>query len=192
MGYRNREKEVKLKVIGTNNRAHVDKLIQELFREEIERSILDRSKDVYWGLNTRGKFIRVRYMAGEDGRGQMTIKDRDKGIVSDRIEIDVHVDSADQCVLALSSALGPNHGVIDKTYSVLFLDEQTDTNISVYKVTGDDRVFVEVEARRNDVVEKIVRKLEKGLPFKLERSPHSLFDIFIAPTAKRMIKRWFK
>jgi hypothetical protein len=190
MGYRNREKEIKLRVDGTTSRTLVDKLVQEMFKDHIERSILASSKDVYWGLPSKNnKFIRVRYMAGENGKGQMTIKDRDKGIVSDRIEIDVSVDSADQCVLALTAALGRPHGVIHKTYSVLFLDEEKETNISVYKVTGDDRVFVEVEARRNDIVEKIVRRIEKELPFKTERSTESLFDIFIADAAKKALKR---
>lgn len=188
MGYRNREKEIKMSVVGTDDRNAVDHAVRALFKDEIVDTVQARSKDIYWHCpgNRTDRFIRVRFMAGSGGKGQLTVKVTDRGDIKDRIEIDVPVDDAEKCVQLLTLALGENNGTVEKYYSVLFLDKDDhDNNISVYRVTGDTTVFVEVEARRSAQVDSVVKKLTDQLSYKLEREERSIYDIFIAKKAKK-------
>jgi adenylate cyclase class IV len=142
------------------------------------KTIVGDSSDVYW-LPSRpvtADFIRVRYHPA--GGGQITVKHEDKKDNLDRVEIDVDVQDPDQAVKMLKAAEGPPVGVLRKKYTVFFVDND-DTNVSVYKVRGDSRVFVEIEAKKEKVVNELVGTVRDGAKYKLRRVASSLFSMFI-------------
>ncbi len=174
MGYRNREIEKKFLAPGLTLEEGMAKIRSAL--TEWDSILTDASRDYYWsprGLNA--DFIRLRYMP--EGDGQLTIKQADKDGNTDRVEIDVRVDDPDQCRKLLEHLMGPPTGSIYKEYHVFFLDKR-DTTISLYRVRGDKRVFVEVEARTIERVERLEKLV--GTVMSLERELRSLYQIFVA------------
>jgi len=183
MGYKNREIEVKLLVLGTSSMKTVNGHLESLFPDP-EDLIIGKSKDVYFLPPPKSKvdFARVRYYPDKDG-GQMTIKASDKGNNVDRVEIDVEVSDCDQSVKFLSSLLGTEpSGTLTKRYIVYFLDKR-DTTVSLYQVVGDSRVFLEVEARSMDKVNRLLAELKKTVPFEMQQVHSSLFQLFVEKSA---------
>lgn len=175
MGHNNREIEMKLVARGHTDLSKLSDLIgSNLKSVKITRGA---SKDVYWKAPGGKKdFIRVRFM--EDGRAQITLKRIDKGDTFDRVEIDLEASDPDQAVTLLESLLGKPMGIVKKAYTVFWADTK-DTTVSAYKVFGDKRVFVEIEARSKAKVETLRTHLEKKAGLKLERINKSLFQIFV-------------
>jgi|GEM_PF-5685609 len=176
MGYKNREIEIKLLVKGCNSLKKIDNFCRELFKPI--HTITDERTDYYWPA-IAVDFVRVRQMEkSKKGKGQMTVKKCDKGSNLDRLEIDLDVIDVDQAIKLKSAEYGKPPKKLKKRYTVLFLDN-FDTNVSIYQVVDDKKVFVEVESRSLKKVNKIVNILKKSLPFPLEIIKKSLYDIFI-------------
>lgn len=186
MGYKNREIEVKLEVQGTSSINLVNREIDSLFSDVRFKLIEGFSADTYWNkVNNPHKlgFFRVREM--EDGTCQLTVKEQDKGNNLDRIEIDLSShDTPKQAKLLMTQLLGPSIGVIKKKYYVHILDSKHEERptVSVYKISGDDRVFVEIEAHSKKEVDRLLESVDfrfqaKGMTLKTETN--SLFSIFI-------------
>lgn len=183
MGYKNREIEVKLLMQNVASMKAVDKHLQEMFPDP-EDLIIGKSKDVYFfpPEGSKADFARVRFFPDRDG-GQMTIKWSDKGNNVDRVEIDVEVSDCDQAVSFLEAFTGQKaSGVINKRYIVYFLDKR-DTTVSLYQVVNDSRVFLEVEARRMEKVDKLLEDIKKHIPYSAERVNKSLFQLFVEKSA---------
>jgi hypothetical protein len=177
MGYQNREKEVKMLVIGCSDRAKLDRICRRAFKPISVINKVTRT-DFFW--KARGAdFTRIRQMGTSfTGWGQMTVKKTDRGDISDRIEIDLEVKDVGQAVRLKICETGKKPRTITKTYTILFLDTN-ETNISVYQVKGSKHVFIEVEARTSKVVQKVLRKLHKAIPFEMKRMQNSLYDMFV-------------
>lgn len=176
MGHKNREIEKKF-TVDNGNLDEVQSLIYQTLGDKNVDSILhDASRDYYWdtpkGLNA--DFIRLRIMP--DDTAQLTLKHTDKGDNTDRIEIDVPVGSPDQGRAFLNHLIGESTGSVYKEYYVFFLDKR-DTTVSVYRVRGDKRIFVEIEARSLERVEKLVERV--GTTVVLNPEARSLYQIFI-------------
>jgi adenylate cyclase class IV len=174
MGYGNREIEKKFVALGELH----------LVSQSIERAlgypstvIKDESGDLYWHPHKgmKADFVRLRFMP--DGTGQLTTKRADRGSNTNRIEIDVEVVDPHQCEKFLSQILGESCGSVYKQYHVYFLDDK-DTSVSVYQVQGDDRVFVEVEAKSVSRVNQLIKQVSCSVSMKLER--RSLYQLFIS------------
>lgn len=190
MGYKNREIEVKLLVDsdkGFNeiNRRVVD-FVESIYPEY--STVVGKSYDLYWNppKGSKPDFVRLRR---SDGRGAViTVKESDKGNNTDRVEIDLDVDNYDQSLELLSSLHGEPKK-LSKKYYVYFL-ENSDTNISVYQVSGDSRVFIEVEGRSLRRVKKLCSGLNKmfsvGLVARLIKVNSSLFDIFVMEKSAKL------
>jgi adenylate cyclase class IV len=177
VGYNNREIELKLEVKNAKSIEDVSKRLEKIFN--YTKSIKGKSKDVYWetGDNSKADFVRLRLYP--DSSPQVTVKYTDKGTNFDRVEIDLNVDSAKNAVHLINSLFGKPKGSIVKEYQVYFLDEE-DSNISVYKVKDDPRVFIEIEARTKKKVLDISKSVKKYSPeLKTFLVGKSLFELFI-------------
>lgn len=195
MGYKNREKEKKFRLTYMNDpgRRISLKKAQSIFNEiykkmaEVEYNpIIGSSEDLYWNppfpKKYKANFVRLRKL--DRLRGQMTVKGKDKGSNIDRIEIDLAVDTA-QAYELITSFLGKEAGVVDKTYIVYRMDEHIsghDDNISIYQVKRDKSVFVEVEARSHAVMNKLIFDLSsilRGYGLALIHESRSLYEMFV-------------
>ena len=164
MGFLNREIELKLVAKGQTSLEQVADLIASKIRAK--KTLAGFSKDIFWKApHGRKDFVRLRYLDG--GKAQVTLKRIDKGDNFDREEIDLEVQDPDQARELLSSLLGEPLGAVKKTYKVFWTDTK-DTTISVYKVNGDARIFIEIEARS--------RKKVLGLKIALERRTKICFN----------------
>jgi adenylate cyclase class IV len=179
MGYRNREIETKLEVIGTPSLDKVAKSVDRIFGYKCTKTIVDRKKDVYWKTPKESKadFVRLRHL--EDGRAHVTVKFADKGSNENRVEIDLVVDDPQQAYALLAQVFGKPKGTIDKRYFVYFLEDEH-TTVSVYRVMGDRTVYIEAEAKSLRRMGSIVRRLGKQLPWKLKKLNKSLYQIYLA------------
>ncbi|NBP13540.1 hypothetical protein EBU95_03960 [bacterium] len=176
MGYNNREIEVKMLVKGCKSLKRVEKLCLGLFKPI--NVITDQRTDYYWAAPATD-FVRVRQMEkNKNGHGQMTVKKTDRGSNFDRLEIDLDIFNVNQAVRLKTAEYGKKPKKLKKKYTILFLD-RLDTNISVYQIDKDKRIFVEVESRNARKVNKLVKILQNRLPFPLEVIRKSLYDIFI-------------
>jgi hypothetical protein len=174
LGYKNEEIEKKYIVTKGNMNSIFSQLLV-IFKNPISIS-QNVSSDFYWhlpdNLKGNGDFIRVREFPRF--KGELTVKKAKVNNVH-RIEIDVPVDSR-QAKHFANQLFGLPAGVIRKHYKVLILDKY-DTMVSIYKVTGDKRIFLEIEARtlkKVDTVEKIVLK-----SLDMTYEPKSLYQLFL-------------
>jgi adenylate cyclase class IV len=176
MGYRNREVEKKYVVEKTTMKITIENM-RELLGPVVD-VLQNGSKDFYWrtpkGCNA--DFIRLRNMP--DGSAQLTVKHADKIGNTNRVEIDVEItkEQVPQTAKFLDQVFGKTNGSVYKEYYVFFLDDK-DTTVSVYRVRGDKRVFVELEARNLDGVNKLEKLIGEKVILKYE--PRSLYQIFI-------------
>lgn len=181
MGHKNREIEVKLLAKTDKGYSGVVKDVRKILTKAGKRpnkTIVGDSSDVYWlpSRTANADFMRVRYHP--EGGGQLTVKHEDQGDNLNRVEIDVDVKDPDQAVKFLTAANGPPIGTLRKKYTVFYVD-RFDTNVSVYKVRGDKRVFVEIEARKEVLVDELVSIIRNGVRYKLPGVASSLFWMFI-------------
>lgn len=177
MGHKNREIEKKYVIADqTKTYNQVLTLFNTFFLEEADLVIKGAGRDDYWHPMDPSKadFIRVRPMP--DGSCQLTIKYTDKGSTLDRVEIDVPIKEPAQAHAFMSQLAGPMAGGIFKKYTVFMMD-QKDTSISLYKITGDSRVFVEIEARSVGKVDKLYRAVNEIIS--ITHEPRSLYQLFL-------------
>lgn len=176
MGHKNREIEVKMLVKGCKSLKKIEKHCISMFTPL--HVISDQRTDYYWPAPATD-FVRVRQMErSKKGRGQMTVKKTDRGCNFDRLEIDLDIHDVDQAIKLKTAEYGKEPKKLKKKYVIMFLDK-IDTNVSVYQVDKDRRVFVEVESRNARKVNNLVKTLKTKLPFPLEIIRKSLYDIFI-------------
>ena len=175
MGYKNRE--IEKKYVVANSRLTFKKvcdLVEGLFEKA---SFLEKgsSKDFYWHSPrpSAADFISLRNMP--NGTGQLTLKRADRGSNINRIEIDVEVQDPKQTRKFLAQLLGSPIGTIHKDYSALFIDDH-DTNVSVYKIKGNPKVFIEIEARSLSLVNKISKLISSVIEMRQEK--RSLYQLF--------------
>lgn len=179
MGFMNREIERKFIVKDVAQMKTVNNYLDRTYSDP-EEVIIGKSKDVYFNPpnDSKADFARVRFFP-DSKKGQLTLKSSDKGNNVNRIEIDVEVEDADQAVEFCKALLNREpSGIINKRYIVYILDKR-DTTVSLYQIVGDSRVFLEVEARTLDKVDKVLAEIKKDLPYELESVGKSLFQIFV-------------
>jgi adenylate cyclase class IV len=175
MGWKNREIERKFVVPGSS----LDQCIENVKKvlSNWDHDIHEASSDFYWRplKGMKGDFIRVRFMP--DGSGQLTVKEADRGENTNRVEIDVVVEDPNQCRKFWEHLIGPSTGAVCKEYKVFFLDKDETTTISVYRVRGDKRIFLEVEAKTLAEVDRLVKLIEKAVTLNPETK--SLYQLFV-------------
>jgi hypothetical protein len=176
MGFRNREIEIKMLVKGCKSLLDLEKICISIFSPM--HIIKDSRTDYYWPAPATD-FVRVRQMEkNKNGRGQMTVKKTDKGCNFNRLEIDLDILNVNQAIRLKTAEYGMSPKKLKKRYVILFLDN-VETNISIYQIYKDERIFVEIESRNAKKVNNLVKLLKKNLPFDLENVKKSLYDIFI-------------
>jgi adenylate cyclase class IV len=179
MGYKNREIEKKYVVADSKHTfKKVCDLVDALFKNTIF-SEKGSSKDFYWHSPrpSAADFIRLRNMP--DGTGQLTLKRADRGSNINRIEIDVEIPNPKQTHKFLNQLLGRPVGTIHKDYSALFIDNN-ETSVSVYKIKGNPKVFIEIEARSLSLVNKISKQISSVIEMRQEK--RSLYQLFFRET----------
>lgn len=177
MGYKNREIELKLEVKNVKKIEDVTKKLEKIFN--YRKTVKGKSKDLYWGASKSSKADFVRLRLYPDGLPQVTVKYTDKGSNFDRVEIDVNVDDAENAIQLMNSLFGKPKGEIVKEYQVYFLDKE-DSNISVYKIKNDPRIFLEIEARSKEKVLEISNSVKQYSPeLSVKRVGKSLFQLFL-------------
>lgn len=173
MGYRNHEIEKKYTVNGHTLVSSFN-LLKKLLTSY--RTDSDTSTDVYWhipaNLKAKADFIRVRRF--DNKHGELTVKKALKGNTH-RIEIDL-LANPKQSIALVDQLIGKRAGTITKTYKVLVLDK-IGTTVSLYRVKNDKRIFLEVEARTLEQVNRIISKIKKVL--EIEYEARSLYQIFL-------------
>lgn len=181
MGFRNREIEVKLEVMSKDSLADLRRDIYRAYHDDCSQIINGYSKDVYFGTpGLKGDFARVRY--GRKGElSQLTVKYTDKNL-NDRVEIDVPTNNPKAAEAFCRQLFGPPDGEIKKKYHVYFLNSHS--NIAIYQIKNDPRVFVEIEATTRKRVDNILNVFQKKFPdLKLKQSTKSLYQLFVVPAA---------
>jgi len=109
----------------------------------------------------------------------------DKGGNFDRVERDVELGSLKNYRVAVGlceDLFGRPVGTVDKKYIVYVLGSKghdADSTVSLYKIVGDKRVFLEVEGRSDRVVFYWLKKIAGRLPHKLTRINKSLYELFV-------------
>lgn len=175
MGYLNREIERKFVVLKEASLKSALKTLRNAFKN-CHRTIKGDSTDIYF--NTPGKikadFARVRMLPR--GKAQLTIKHTDKKSIINRVEIDVTVADPFQAIAFCTQLFGLPAKLVRKKYFVLILDGH-ETNASLYRVYGDKRIFLEVEARTKNKVNKISNLLSKA--FDLQPEGRSVYQMFV-------------
>lgn len=174
MGYKNREIERKFVIAEKDYNSGVRLLKRAI--GNWDRLVTGDSTDIYFEVpsNLPADFARVRMMPR--GKAQLTIKYQDRDCNLDRVEIDVNVDDPAQAIAFCTHLFGYPARSVRKKYLVLFLDDR-DTNVSIYTVRGDKRVFIEIEARTVEKVEKITKRLGKKLSIEVEK--RSIYQLFV-------------
>lgn len=178
MGYQNREIELKLLAKNAESIDEVALKLEKVFN--YKKTIRGKSKDVYWDpvKGCKADFVRLRHYP--ESWPQVTVKYTDKGSNFDRVEIDLSVESAKNATEIMKSLLGKPRGSVTKEYQVYFLDNK-ETNISIYKIEKDERIFLEIEARSKKKVLEIKKALNKYLPeLGFSTVDKSLYQLFVA------------
>ena len=178
MSYQGREIEIKLEVMNNWSFAKVDRAISELYAHRSKRIIKGIGVDTYFKppVGAKADFVRVRDTT--NGLAQITLKYTDKATNVDRVEKEADTSDTEMTIEIFKDLLGPPLGTIEKKYTVYFLDSK-DSNISVYQVRDDDRVFVEIEARTMEKVNQIRKLIEDEQPMEFKQVNKSLFQIFV-------------
>ena len=176
MGHNNREIELKLEVEGDSSLKSVSTRIQRAF--DHKRAIKGKSKDYYWNPvnNLMADFVRLRVFPNKTS--QLTVKHTDRGSTLDRVEIDLDTGKASNSMAFMRRLLGEPDGEITKEYEVFFLDE--DSNVSIYRVCGDKRIYIEIEAKTKKRVMEIRKLIDNRIPdLKGVAVNKSLYQLFI-------------
>ncbi len=177
MGWGNREVEIKLQVLNDFTFNQVSSQLRDFYGDICDRIISGASKDIYFKAPRASKadFVRVRY-GTRDELSQITLKYSDRGTNKNRVEIDVEVSDPDQAEVLLKYCLGKPVGKIKKKYHVYFLNDYD--NVSCYQIDGDDRVFIEIEAKTRKKVDKLRKELTSTF-LDLKVINKSLYQLFL-------------
>jgi adenylate cyclase class IV len=169
MGYKNRELEVKLLASTDKYKLVCERILASIVNMDFE-CLIGKATDLYWPAPEAGgaDFVRLRRRANGSSDGQITLKSTDRGDIVNRVEIDLEVDNYTQAKVLMTTLHGKETASVTKRYTVYFLEDR-DTNISVYQITGDKRVFLEVEA-------KTVKRLKELLDI-VYSSDHDLIRV---------------
>lgn len=124
------------------------------------------STDVFW-TQKGTDFIRLRRNTQE-----LSVKITDKSTIEDRVEENVVVGDYDTAERFSTAVFGQPIGTLEKNYYVLTLP---DVIICLYTVTGDDRLFLEVEAANISKVVDVSDFLLKY--FDMRQEMRSLFQL---------------
>lgn len=184
MGFKNREVEFKMQVTGSSKPA-AEMYRQMRRRLSPNRILVGSSIDVYWSLKpfqkkepfVKGDFVRVRCM--EDGTGQITVKEQDRGTYVDRVEIDVGTKSPKEACELLAHMFGNPLGHIFKTYYVFFMEDDH-TTVSLYEVHDDGRIFVEVEAKNLRRANQLLKEVLDVVEAELVPVNRSLYELVLS------------
>jgi adenylate cyclase class IV len=189
MGYKNREIEAKLVVTSSHGYQDLLKALEsflDVYYPDYE-TISSKASDYYWNApkQSNADFIRIRKQ--DSGRGgTITIKSTDKSDNLDRVEIDLDVSDFKQGLTLMTSLYGEARAKVQKKYHALFL-ENKHTNYSIYQITGDKRVFLEIEAKTVSRLIELVEKFTKfatSFSFNLVKS--SIFEMFVEKTEPKI------
>jgi adenylate cyclase class IV len=192
MGFRNREKEVKLEILNQTSLHNVATVIAMHIGSKAV--VHDTSTDVYFSVpKTLNKklakvakfpFLRVR-RKGENGSSELTLKYEDRGGNKDRVEIDARTLDYDNTIEILSLITGNSVGKITKEYYVFFLDNNN-TTISVYTVLGQKtkKLYLEIESTSLKRVYSLKNQITKACDLDLKDEPKSLYRLFIKKGAQ--------
>lgn len=149
----------------------------------MNRMMYGQSSDTYWKISdskSKADFLRIRM---RDRDIEMTIKGKDKGTNTDRLEIDLLCTGSYKDTHKFASALyGESIGSITKNYYVFFLNF-TDT-ISCYELTQPEygKIFVEVEASSKNKMLELEAQVREAFVregLRIEQAPGSLYEMFL-------------
>lgn len=182
MGLKNREVEIKLLVEDIKTLPPVVAKIQALWETMSEEGevLVGNASDFYWDTPNKSPadFGRLRKRSKGNGGGQLTIKSTDKKDNIDRVEIDLDVDDHAQAYAFMTGLMGEPVAKVTKKYHVFFLEDEH-TNISVYQIRGDDRVFVEIEAKTLKRVIQILNKVTESTGYEYKWIKSSVYQMFV-------------
>jgi adenylate cyclase class IV len=186
MGAHNREIEIKLLVEGIRTLPPVVAKIQSLWETMSDegRVLVGNASDYYWNTpkSSNADFARLRKRSKDSSGGQLTIKSTDKKDNVDRIEIDLDVDDHAQALAYMKGLMGEPVARVTKKYHVFFLEDEH-TNISVYQIRNDDRVFVEIEAKTLKKVIQILNKVIESTGYDYLWVKSSIYQMFVQQRA---------
>lgn len=190
MGYRGREIETKLLVSNASLNG-VCSVLGEALSSEGPTVRFGSSIDTYWHLpwlKDKAGFLRVRE---RDGIRQITLKLKDRGENTNRVEIDLDcISDTGKIHRLFKYMLGKPAGVIAKTYHVWELESEYDT-VCAYQVTTPDfsPVVVEVEAKSEERMAELDDLVHQALctsyqSYEVAYAPGSLYEMFILKSVK--------
>jgi adenylate cyclase class IV len=185
MGYKNRELEIKF-LVNLENVNAVFNILKTLYKKEgISEVITGNATDLYWNApeGSSVDFVRLRQKTSMSEEGEITVKATDKTSITDLIEIDVAVKDVNQAKALLTAVYGAPQAEVTKRYKVLFL-EDTHTNVSVYRVKEDKRVFVEVEATNPTRLKELVDIITPCLKLSVVKT--SVYQMFVVKSPMKL------
>ena len=157
------------------------KVVEEWLSVEFPKYdyIEGNASDLYWHTpaSSDGDFVRIRRL-GKD-RAQITMKSTDMEDITNRVEVDVEIEDYHQGLTLCKGLFGEPIESVKKKYHVYLLENE-DTTVSVYQVSKDKRVFIELEARGVSRVRKLTKSLMdfcEDDEFKWIKS--SVYDMFV-------------
>lgn len=167
----NREIEKKYVLVrGASTSSLKDQYYAAIFRLNSlfpEGEVIDGSStDTFW-KQPGTDFIRLRRNTSE-----LSVKISDKGTIEDRLEENVIVKDFDVAQRFATATFGQSVGTLEKNYFVLTMPNFI---ISLYTVTGDDRLFLEIEADNVDIVTDVAGILMDY--FEMKQEHKSLFQL---------------
>ena len=171
---KNREIELKYELTDSYSYTRLVRLTERFIRQFIPQPygvFEGTATDKFWVLpGTKSDFVRLRSNA--DGHGEITVKYTDKGLVSNRVEINVPTTSLDKGESFMQQLFGPHALQLRKNFTIFSF--MGSVEVSVYAV--GNRVFLEIEAPTM----KQVKDFRDALTFLREYEPEtrSLFQIF--------------
>lgn len=167
----NYKREIEKKYVLTHPRYGMQELY-EVARFQLrgffpDAEILEgRSTDTFW-TQKGTDFIRLRRNTSE-----LSVKITDKATIEDRVEENVVVEDYDTAWRFSTAVFGQPVGTLEKNYYVLTMP---DVIVCLYTVTGDDRVFLEVESESITKVTEVSHELMEY--FDMRQEMRSLFQI---------------
>jgi CYTH domain-containing protein len=170
-----REIEKKYVLSGLRSQGAADKLLRRTLPHLIESEVAGLSLDKFYAHPTSSNaFIRTRIL--DNGTAELTVKAKDKGDNVDRLEVNCLAMKQREAVAFAEAALGKPLFELTKSYTVFFLPNNA--NVSTYIVSGDERLFLEIEAPTLKQVDDLAQTLSSVVGFVMEQEPRSLFEIF--------------
>lgn len=173
-----REIEKKFVVKGSLAQAEIDYILKRELNPAKE--IYGDSLDYYFAPSSKGSadFVRLRiHENGEDA--ELTVKTKDQKTNFNRLEINFEGSPQIAAYELCKTAFGAEITSLKKKYSVFFPQSAPTTVVSTYVVEGVNRVFVEVEAPSEELVNDMVVRILGFIEMKEERK--SLYELYVKP-----------